>query len=485
MASIYLGADIGTTSAKCIAVREDGEILAISQLSYPTTHPQQGWAEQDPEDFWHGLVETVRGCLRACARQRYTKEHVVSLALSTQGDTLIVTDSAGKPLTPAIGWMDARGETEFAELLAEADASFWYRETGSPLTVLSSACAIRWLARRRPDVVAAKPRYCYVADYLAKRLRGEFVTDMPSASWTPLFSPVRREWSQPVLDLLGVPRDALPAVVESGEAIGRLLPEAARELGLSPNTKLVAGAFDQAAAAHGAGARANATGVLSCGAAWVLYIVSAGPITDPNERLCTCCHTGPGECALVLPFTGGSAYDWLNRMVSDDGEDARPNADPLTFIPHLYGGLSPDWHGESRGSLIGLTLAHTAGDVRLALMRGLAFEARRNTEAAAPLLTKEGSGEVERIRMVGGAGKSKVWPKIIANVLNLPVDVPDCVESACYGAAKLAAGDASANWAEAGTLRRFQPSAQDVRTEDRLYEDYIRIYSALLPLYQS
>lgn len=471
--SIYLGLDIGTTSAKCMAVNEDGQTLALTQYAYPMSHPYQDWAEQDPEDYWRGLIHCIRQCAKECGGG-----DVVSVAMSTQGDTLILTDDLGKPLLPAISWMDTRGQTEFDALLSEVD-EFWYRETGAPLTTVSSACAIRWIARNRPEIMAANPRFCYVADYLAKRLCGKFATDVPSASWTPFFSPARRDWSQPVLDLLGITRDRLPEVYESGEVIGELLPEVADELGIGQGTKLIAGAFDQTAAAHGAGASANGISVLSCGTAWVLYIVSAGAVVDAHERLWTCCHTSAGQSALVLPFTGGSAYDWLNRTLSDKSDAPATGIDQLTFIPHLYGGLSPDWRGESRGSLIGLTLSHTAEDIRLAMMRGLAFEARRNLEAAEPL-----AGRIESIKMVGGAGKSKTWPQSIANALNRTVEVSECVESACYGAAKLAAGETSAQWTNKTPSRRFDPIAEDVEKEEYLYSRYLQIYEALLPLYR-
>lgn len=478
--SIYLGVDIGTTSTKCLAVRDDGQVIASSQHHYPMLHPQQGWAEQHPEDYWYGLAATVRGCLRMCSRRRHRKEDVALLALSTQGDTLIVTDGDGNALMHAISWMDARGQAEFEELLSEADASVWYREMGSPLNALSSACTLRWLAKNRPDIMSAKPRFCYVADYLAKRLCGRFATDVPSASWTPMFSPARRGFSQPVLDLLGVRPEALPDVLESGEIIGKLLPEVAKELGLAPETKLIAGAFDQAAAAHGAGARADGRSVLSCGTAWVLYAVAPGGVVDPNERLCSCCHTGRGENGLVLPFSGGSTYDWLTKIIGEVGDDDPPSsADPLVFVPHLYGGLSPDWCAESKGTLAGLTLAHNRADMRLALMRGLGCEARRNMEAAEQL-----SGDVRSIRMVGGATNSRKWPQLVANVLNRPIEVSEETETACYGAAMLAAGELSAGWPESQRVSRFDPLPAEAIVEEEHYNRYLNVYELMKSVYE-
>lgn len=473
MGHIYLGVDIGTTSAKCLAVGEDGRVLAFARQGYPMTHPHPGWAEQDPEDYWRALVATVRECVDHCGRNGQPSDSIVALALSTQGDTLVVTDKLGKPLLPAISWMDTRGSEEHAQLLAEAGAAFWYEQTGIPFTVISSACSIRWVQNHRPDVMAAGPVFCYVPDYLAHRLTGIFATDAPSASWSRLFRTAKREWSGPVLDLLGIDAVTLPEVRESGVVIGELSPEAAEKLGLRSGVRLMAGAFDQAAAAHGAGGR----GVLSCGTAWVLYTIASQPVTDPRGQLCTCCHAVVDQWGTVLPFSGGTTYDWVSRTVPVEAGALPSSAEPLVFIPHLYGGLSPDWRTQSKGSILGLTLSHTAADIREAVMRGLACETRRNLDAAEPLC-----GKMDSVRMVGGAGKSETWPEIIANLLDRAVEVSDCVESACYGAAKLAAGD---SWDGVFGLRKFEPDAQAVETEERNYQRYLAFYRALVDIYEA
>jgi sugar (pentulose or hexulose) kinase len=246
-------------------------------------------------------------------------------------------------------------------------------------------------------------------------------------------------------------------------------------MGLRPGTTLVAGAFDQAAAAHGAGVAAD-TSLLSCGTAWVLYSMASSPPTDPSGRLCTCSHVRGGEWGLVLPFTGGSAYDWVDRTFVE-GASASGSKDPI-FVPHLYGGLSPDWRGESRGSLLGLTLSHTAEDIRLALMRGLAFETRRNLEAAEAF-----AGRPEMLVMVGGATHSEVWPQIIADALGCEVQVPAIAEAACLGAAMLAAGESAQ--ISRDPARACVPRPDAVQESDDLYQRYLRAYDALLGIYAS
>jgi len=472
MAEIYLGIDIGTTSAKCLAVDSAGRVLELAQQGYPMKHAAQGWAEQDPEDYWSALVHCVRECVSKVDGE------IVSLAMSAQADTLIAVDSDGAALTPAISWMDGRAEKQFSEMVAVTGQEFWYSDTGSPLVSRSSACKIRWIQEEQPETWARTARLCYVPDLLSWRLCGRYAADVPSLSLCSLGSPITRGYSGEVLDLLDIDIAMLGEVVESGVTIGALTPGAASELGLSQSVRVVSGAFDQTAAAHGAGATPGRRGVLSCGTAWVLYCVISRPTLDPTGRLPICCHARPTEWASVMPFVGGSAYDWLGRTLAQDSGEPT-DGDPPVFIPHLYGGLCPDWKVASRGSLVGLEMAHTPADIRLALMRGLASEARRNLEAF-----EEMSDPIESITMVGGAGKSDVMPALVANVLNKRVEVSDCVESACYGAAKLAAGDLSEQWPGLGVAKAIDPEPDIVSREDRHHNRYLRFYEVLLSAYE-
>lgn len=473
--AIYLGIDIGTTSTKCLAVDENGNVLAVTRYAYPLNHRHESWAEQDPEDYWRALTETIQQCVHICSEKSYAASDIKSIAMSTQGDTLILADEAGNPLYPAVSWMDSRGSSECSELISQTGQSFWYKNTGQALAPYASICAIRWLQKNEPGVLN-EARISFVPDFLAKRLCGKWVIDSPSASWTPLYSPYTRSWSSDVLLLLDIPSDSLSETVESGNTIGKILPEVAGDLGLSEGVEIISGAFDQAAAGHGSGGGRDRRAVLSCGTAWVLYAVSNVPVVDSNEKAPVCCHVSEDEWGVVLPFSGGTTYDWLKKTFAQGEAKDATSADSLMFIPHLYGEISPGWREYSRGNLLGLTLSHTSSDIELALMRGLAFETRRNMEAA------RGIGVTfDMVRMVGGATKSEVWPNIIANVLGLPVEVSDFSESACFGAAKLAAGDISDQWND-GNLRLLEPDVDQAKKMDRLYERYLKCLEALIVL---
>jgi sugar (pentulose or hexulose) kinase len=475
---LYLGIDMGTTSAKCMAVDEAGAVLAIAQQGYPMRHPHQGWAEQDTEDYWCVLIEVVAGCVHHCTEMGHPADAIVSMAMSTQGDTLILTDEHGTALAPAMSWMDTRAEDEYLDLLRNHDQAFWYRETGSRLVLGSPACKIRWVARHQPELWSQVKRVCAVPDYLAARLSGRFVTDEPSASWSPCFTPQTRSWSPSVMQILGVSVEQLPQVAGSGAVIGPLLPDVAEKMGLTANTQLVAGAFDQAAAAHGARAAVGSRSALSCGTAWVLYTVAREHADDTDAMIPQCCHVNSSEWGLLMPFTGGAAYDWFHRTFRSGDCPSAGSREPLFFLPYLYGAGAPDWKAEARGTLIGLSMAHTPEDIELAVMRGIACETRRSVEVVESVC-----GQIPNLRMVGGATKSKSWPQIIANILNRPVEVSGCAESASYGAAMLAAGQQSASWQDIAQAQTVVPDPEATQAMQEYYARYERHRAGIMAMY--
>ncbi len=475
---IYLGIDIGTSSAKCIAFDAAGKMLCSSQHSYGMDTSVESFCEQNPDDYLIAFTEVVCSTVNKLKLHKIDLSDIKSIALSTQADTLIVTDPVGNPKMPAVSWMDTRAKGEYEELLAMHDQTFWQNELGQVLTPYNSICAIKWLQKHRPEELAKDTRLSYVPDWMAYKLTGNWVADMPSASWSPYCSPSTRDISSKILDILGLDRKSFCDIVESGEVIGTVTEGFCRDTGLPCNVPLVAGAFDQSAAAHGAGASANGRSVLSCGTAWVLYTVSEKPISCDSPSLCTCCHIESNQWGTVMPFSGGAAYDWLHKLFDREHTQKVTNNEPLVFIPHLYGGLSPDWNSSSKGSVLGLTLSHSFEDVELAIMRGMACEARRNLDES-----ENYCGKIEAVRMVGGAGKSELWVQMIADILARPVEVLDNTESACYGAAKIAAEKVSADWPD-GNVKVVAPDASRSAVEQDYYAHYLDCYQKVSECYR-
>lgn len=480
MTGIFLGVDVGTISVKCLAVSNQGRQVAFSQQRYSLEHPHPGWAEQDPEDYWDALVKTVSDCVEQWKAKGGRAQDFIALAISSQGDTLLALDELGNPLAPALSWMDIRAEDCCAHLLSLRDAHFWYRSLGIPLTPASSACKILWYKEHQPDVFDCAT-LCYIPEFLAKRLTGHFVSDQSGASWNPLFSSHQNQYNPEILDLLHMDGKPLAQVIPSGQQVGRLLPRVAELLGVTEEARLIAGAFDQAAAAHGTGGEA----VLSCGTAWVLYAITDNPVLDSDSGVPFCLHCQPGKWGMVLPFPGGAVFDWVRSLFPDalyglKQEQIYSGSRPLCFIPHFYGALAPDWKVFSRGSLVGMDLSTQAGDILIAAMTGIACEARRNLEAAEAF-----SGSISQLRMVGGAAQSELWTQIVADILQRPVYLSSQSESAAFGAARLAAGDLSVEWKTAEEEKVFLPTPEVSGWATDNYYLYLQTYKALLPVLEN
>jgi len=439
----YLGIDLGTTAIKALLVDHEFRVVGLAGREYPIHCPHRDWAEQDPEDWWRGLLDCVREVMASVRPER-----VAALAISTQGDTLCPVDAGGHALAPARTWMDARAAAEVEELLQAHDAGWWYRLCGMKPAPFQAVATVAWLRNHNGEAYGKAASFALVQDFAMFRLTGRRVVDIPNASRTLLFDVPGRRWSGELLALLGIGESRVAEARESGTPVGGLLPSAADALGLPPGVAVGLGAHDQCAAATGCGALAEGTMMLSCGTAWALVAAARGPLLDHLARLQTYCHAFPGGWTVLGAQPGGALLRWFRDewapelAGSDEGYEVLVNeaqAAPqgqgsVVFLPHLYGAITPSWQPHARAGILGLTLGHTRGSVVRGLLEGVALEARWNVE-----VMEEVVGHIEELRMIGGAAKSRVWAQIVANATGKRVVLPQVSEAAAYGAALLAA----------------------------------------------
>jgi len=443
MPSAYLGLDLGTTAIKALLVDHEFRVIGVAGREYPLHCPQRDWAEQDPEDWWRCLVECVREVVAAARPER-----IAALAVATQGDTLCPVDAGGRALAPARTWMDARAVQEVAEFLQVRDADSWYRLCGMKPAPFQAAATVAWLRNHRREAFDRAAWFALVQDFAMFRLTGRRVIDIPNASRTLLFDVTERRWSDELLALVGLDRSRVAEAHESGTPVGTLLPSAADALGLSPEVTVALGAHDQCSAATGCGALAPGTMMLSCGTAWALVAAARSPVLDHLARLQTYCHAFPGGWTVLGAQPGGALLRWFRDewtpelAGSDEGYEVLVNeaqaaprgAGDLIFLPHLYGAITPAWQPHARAGILGLTLGHERGAVVRGLLEGVALEARWNVE-----VMEEVVGEIEELRMIGGAAKSRPWAQIVSDATGKRVLLPEVSEAAAYGAALLAA----------------------------------------------
>lgn len=497
-----LGIDVGTTAVKAAVFDERGRRVSKAVEEYALETPGPDLVELDAEVYWRSCVSAVRRAL-----ERAGKPDVSAVSVSSQGETLIAVGRDGKPLRKAIVWLDNRSKEEADELRSRFGEQEIYRITGQPAVVPTwPATKILWIRRREPHLFKKVWKFFLVEDYVLYKLTGRPATEPSVSSSTLMLDIGKCSWWGEMLGYLGVDEEALPEVLPSGAPVGLLSEEASRELGVREDVVVAAGAFDQAAAALGAGNVEEGAVSESTGAALAIVAPTRRMVFDPRRRIPLHRHAVPG-LFFLMPWcqTAGMLLKWfrdgfarVERLVEEEAgvsayklldamaERVPPGSEGLVVLPHLAGAASPEFDPKARGVIFGLTLRHGMAHVVRALLESVGYMLRRNIELL------EGLGlEVREVRSIGGGARSAVWCRIKADILQKPLLTPGEEESACLGAAILA-GAASGVYRsveEAAKAMSFikekvEPNPENKDVYERLYKLYVELYEALKPLFQ-
>ncbi len=408
MPDLLIGLDVGTSGVKGVAISPDGDVVATADESYPLSIPRPGWAEQDPEDWWRA----AQACLARLPDG--------PVGLSGQMHGLVVLDSADRVLRPAILWNDQRTAAECAEIERRIGLERLIELTGNRALTGFTAPKLLWLRTHEPETYAQIRHVLLPKDYVRFRMTGERAIDAADASGTLLFDVGRRRWSDEVCSALEVPLEWLPAAHESTD---------------------VAGAGDQAAAALGVGIDAPGPVSVVLGTSGVVLAVLPAYAPDAEARVHVFCHAVPEtwQAMGVMLSAAGSAA-WLRGALTGDlaaldAEAAHwaPGTEGLLFAPYLAGERTPYPDPDARGAFTGLTLRHDRGALWRAMLEGVAYGLRDSLEL---LRTLGARPEVGRVS--GGGARSEIWLRVVASVLDLPLERTASEEGSAFGAALLA-----------------------------------------------
>ncbi|UWQ21933.1 xylulokinase [Jannaschia sp. W003] len=420
---MYLGFDLGTSSLKALLVDDAQRVVAEASAPLTVRRPHAGWAEQDASD-WETALRDVVAKLRANADLSGLR--AIGLAGHMHGATLV--DEGGRPLRPCMLWNDTRAHAEAAEM--DADPRF-RRITGNIVFPGFTAPKVEWVRRHEAETFARTARVLLPKDYLRLVLTGEAVSEMSDASGTSWLDVGARDWSDELLAACHLDRARVPRLVEGSDVSGTLRPALAADLGL-PVVPVAGGAGDNAAAAVGTGAVEPGTGFVSLGTSGVLFVSTPGFAPDPATAVHSFAHAVPGtwhQMGVILAAT--DSLEWAARLTGRpaaelaSGEVAAPGR-PL-FLPYLGGERTPHDDAGVRGMLLGLEHATDAAALGRAVMEGVAFAFRDALDALAATGTR-----ADRLLAVGGGARSETWLGIVANALELPLEVP---EGGAFGAA--------------------------------------------------
>ena len=431
----YIGMDLGTSGLKMLLVTADGSILAENTQTYPVSYPHPGWSEQNPEDWY---AAALRGLEQLLAGQ--DASGVCGISFGGQMHGLVALDGSDNVIRPAILWNDGRTEEEtqyLNEVIGKEKLSAW---TGNIAFAGFTAPKLLWMKKHEPENFAKIAKIMLPKDYLAYRLSGAFSTDFSDASGMLLLDVKNRRWSREMCDVCGISEQMLSRLHESYEVVGTLRQEIADKFGLK-DVKIIAGAGDNAAAAVGTGVVGEGGCNISLGTSGTLFVSSASYKEDKVNALHSFCHADGGWHLMGCILSAASCNSWwVNGILQstdykkeEAGLDEFLGKNDVCFLPYLMGERSPHNDVTARGAFIGMRPDTTRKMMTLAMLEGVTFALRDCLEAA-----KKNGAVIPRTKLCGGGAKSKLWRKIVANVMNLPVDIPQTEQGPGFGAAMLA-----------------------------------------------
>ena len=483
----YIGVDLGTSAVKLLLMNDKGAIEKIVSREYPLYFPQPGWSQQNPEDWWNGTVDGIRELISGIDGNL-----VAGISFGGQMHGLVILDEADQVIRPAILWNDGRtaAQTDYLNQVVGKEALA--RNTANIAFAGFTAPKLLWVREQEPENFARIAKIMLPKDYLAYRMTGVFCTDYSDASGMLLLDVKNRCWSEEMLKTCGVRKEQMPRLYESYEKVGTLKPEVAGQLGLSCDCLVAAGAGDNAAAAVGTGTVGEGKCNLSLGTSGTIFISSDNFRMDSHNALHAFAHADGHYHLMGCMLSAASCNKWWMEEIIQTEDYAKEQEkigtlgeNHVYFLPYLMGERSPHNDPNARGTFIGITMDTTRAQMTQAVLEGVAFAIRDSFEVARSL-----GISIDRTMICGGGAKSPLWKKIMANVLNIQVDVPQIEEGPAMGAAMLAAvADgtfASVKEAADCVVRvkeTISPDPALAAAYDRQYRKFAQIYPAVRELF--
>lgn len=483
----YIGIDLGTSAVKLLLMSADGTIENVVSKEYPLFFPNPGWSEQRPEDWYEAVIEGLTELT-----EHFDKTQIAGISFGGQMHGLVILDENDAVIRPAILWNDGR-TTEETDYLNEVIGKERLSACTANIAFAGfTAPKLLWVQKHEPENFARIAKIMLPKDYIAYRLSGVHSTDYSDASGMLLLDVEHRCWSDEMIEICGIKKEMLPNLYESYEATGTLLPEIAELLGFPADCRIAAGAGDNAAAAIGTGTVGDARCNISLGTSGTIFISSERFGVDSNNALHSFAHADGHYHLMGCMLSAASCNKWWMDEIIGTKEYAKEQADIQTlgenhvfFLPYLMGERSPHNDPAARGTFIGITMDNTRADLTQAVLEGVAFAIRDSFEVAKSLGIR-----IERTKICGGGAKSPLWRKIIANVLNLKVDILAAEEGPGMGGAMLAAvacGEYPTVEAAAAAIVKVvdtvTPDPSTAEKYERQYQKFRQIYPALKDLF--
>ncbi len=486
---LYIGIDLGTSAVKLLLMDGNGAVRAAVSKDYPIDYPRPGWSEQRPEDWLEAVLAGIPELLAG-----EDASQVAGIGAGGQMHGLVVLDKDDRVLRPAILWNDGRTakEVDYLNNVVGRDKLSAY--TANIAFAGFTAPKLLWMRGNEPELFARIEKIMLPKDYINYMLTGVHCTDYSDASGMLLLDVANRRWSREMLDICGIREAQLPKLFESYEPVGTLKPALAKRLGLPAGVTVCAGAGDNAAAAVGTGTVGDGACNISLGTSGTIFISSGRFGVDPNNALHAFAHADGRYHLMGCMLSAASCNRWLMEDIFETRDYAAEQVDiqghwlgrnHVYFLPYLMGERSPINDTNARGAFIGLTLDTTRAELTQAVLEGVAFAIRDSLTVARGLGLR-----VERSKLCGGGAKSPLWRRILANVLNVKLDLVESEQGPGMGGAMLAmvACGACRSVDEVcaklvRVVETVEPEPELVERYEARYRQFRKIYPVMKPLF--
>lgn len=496
MASTILAFDLGTTGNKVTLFSSDGRILASACKPYPTNYPNQGWAEQDPEDWWASSCLAVQELV-----QKGLNPHdIIAISLSGHMMGCLPVDAVGNSLHPSLIHADGRSELQCSVIQQRIGAERLYQITGNRIAPQYTLPKVLWFKQELAEVFNKTHCFLQSKDYLVFKLTGRLgVTDYSDASLSGLMDINAKVWSDEVLETVGITSKMLPEVVPAATIVGKLARDAAQATGLIEGIPVVMGGGDGACATAGAGALAPGEAYNYGGSTSWISMVSDSPLIDPEMRIFNLLDLDPSRANVLGTMQcAGSSFQWFADeigaletdrekqcgcdrfdVLSEMAGSITPGGERLFFLPYLMGERAPIWDSQARGVFFGLSLSHTRAHMSRAVLEGVAYALKSICDVLEHL-----GPSISSLTVIGGMAKGDVFNNILASVLDKTLLLPANPGEATSRGAAIAAAVACGVLPSYADARKWVPVEGEVKPDQTalpIYRKYYEFYTGLYP----
>ncbi|MGE5581076.1 MAG: xylulokinase [Bacillota bacterium] len=496
-----LAHDLGTSGNKATLYDLDGQLLTSSFYEYDTFYPKNNWVEQDSEDWWKAVCISTRNLIEKAG---ISKADILCISFSGQMMGCLPVDKAGNPLRKTIIWADLRSVKQAAFMEDAVGMETVYKITGHRISPAYSAAKILWVKDNQPEIYNKTYKILHAKDYIIYKLTGKFVTDYSDASGTNLLNLEQKDWSETILNAIGLQRGILPELHPSTDIAGKVTKEAAAEVGLLEGTPVVIGGGDGSCAATGAGVVEKGSAYNVIGSSSWIALATETPIFDPGMRTFNWVHLDQNlfsPCGTMQ--SAGYSYSWLKNtlcgleinqakaenvspyeIINQLIEKSKPGANNVLFLPYLLGERSPRWNPDAKGAFLGLKVTTTKEEIYRSVLEGVTF----NLKIILDIFNQ--FSPIDEVIVIGGGARSKIWMQILADIWQKPVLVPQFLEEATSMGAAICGGVAIGAFNDFKVIKNFNKVVHTVKPRpeyqamyDQLFAIFNQTYEALVPVY--